>query len=130
MRELFEDQAVDDTKLWNRIKDIVIKSILAIEGFVFASCETNVKHRNNCFELFGFDVLIDDLLNPWLLEVNLSPSLNCDAPIDQKIKSELISDLFNLIGVVSMESREKSSFGSDKQNLNYLAYMQKFIPFL
>ncbi len=36
----------------------------------------------------------------WLLEVNLSPSLNCDSPLDLKIKSNLISDLFTLIGIV------------------------------
>ena len=35
----------------------------------------SVRGRNNCFELFGFDILIDDNFRPWLLEVNLSPRL-------------------------------------------------------
>ena len=45
--------------------------------------------------------MIDDRLNPWLLEVNLSPSLACDSPLDQKIKGSLLADLFNLVGVVN-----------------------------
>lgn len=56
-------------------------------------------HRNNCFELFGYDVLLDVNLNPWLIEVNLSPSLGFDSPLDLKIKSNLIKDTFNLAGL-------------------------------
>ena len=44
-------------------------------------------HPSNCFELLGFDVLIDQDLKPWLLEVNLSPSMNTDSALDIKIKS-------------------------------------------
>jgi tubulin polyglutamylase TTLL5 len=62
--------------------------------------------RSNCFELLGFDILIDNCLNPWLLEVNLSPSLACDSPLDQKIKGGLIADLFTLAGVVPLDQRK------------------------
>ena len=48
--------------------------------------------KGNCFELLGFDVLIDSDLKPWLLEVNLSPSLACDSPLDLKIKHSLFVD--------------------------------------
>ena len=59
--------------------------------------------RNNCFELYGFDILIDSDLKPWLLEVNLSPSLNTEAPIDMKIKSAMISDLLSLVGIPAID---------------------------
>ena len=60
--------------------------------------DTN-KKNNNCFELLGFDILIDECFNPWLLEVNLSPSLNTDTQLDFKVKGNLIADLFNLVGI-------------------------------
>jgi len=43
--------------------------------------------------------LIDDELKLWLLEVNLTPSLAYDSDMDFDIKSNLLSDLFNLIGI-------------------------------
>lgn len=66
---------------------------------VTSTYEMFVRFPNACFELLGFDILIDSHYKPWLLEVNLSPSLNCDSPIDLKIKSNLIADLLNLAGV-------------------------------
>jgi tubulin polyglutamylase TTLL5 len=62
--------------------------------------EMHVPFRNNCFQLYGFDVLIDSNLKPWVLEVNLSPSLNHDSPLDLKIKGQLIADLFSLVIII------------------------------
>ncbi|XP_050811617.1 tubulin polyglutamylase TTLL5 isoform X5 [Gopherus flavomarginatus] len=60
-------------------------------------------------KLYGFDVLIDATLKPWLLEVNLSPSLACDAPLDLKIKASMISDMFTLVGFVCQDPGQRSS---------------------
>lgn len=54
-----------------------------------------------CFELLGFDVLLDEALRPWLMEVNLSPSLQCDERIDHAVKSAVVADTFNLLGIPS-----------------------------
>jgi hypothetical protein len=32
-----------------------------------------VRHRKGSFELYGFDIMLDAALTPWLLEINLSP---------------------------------------------------------
>jgi len=62
-------------KLWERIIDIIIKSIIAGEKHISSAVKRNLEHRGNCFELFGFDVLIDNNFKPWVMEINLSPSL-------------------------------------------------------
>jgi hypothetical protein len=66
-------------------------------------------HRSNCFEIFGFDVLLDSDLKPWLIEVNLSPALATDSPIDMTIKSTLLSDTFNMMGVKRFDRRKESA---------------------
>ncbi|GMS77860.1 hypothetical protein PENTCL1PPCAC_35, partial [Pristionchus entomophagus] len=94
-----EERGIDEKLLMLRIEDVVTKSLLAVQSTVSAACRTTVMHPSVCFELFGFDILVDEQLKPWLLEVNLSPSLTCDAPLDSLVKTKLICDLFNLTGV-------------------------------
>ena len=48
------------------------------------------------YELFGFDVLLDSKLKPWLIEVNISPSLHSSSPLDLDVKSPLATEVFNL----------------------------------
>ena len=56
--------------------------MISVEPQLNSAFDMFVPFANNCFEVLGFDVLIDDNLDPWLLEVNLSPSMNCDSPLD------------------------------------------------
>ncbi|XP_039992513.1 tubulin polyglutamylase TTLL5 isoform X3 [Xiphias gladius] len=98
-----KQEGKDTTLLMRQVEDLIIKAVLSAELQIATACKMFVPHKTNCFELYGFDVLIDSNLKPWLLEVNLSPSLACDAPLDLKIKASMIADMFSLVGFVCQD---------------------------
>jgi tubulin polyglutamylase TTLL6/13 len=59
------------------------------------------------FHILGFDILLDDELKPWLLEVNQSPSLEIDTPLDYEIKKNLIRDTLQL---VNLNAKRKNKY--------------------
>ncbi|XP_069810678.1 probable tubulin polyglutamylase TTLL2 [Dendropsophus ebraccatus] len=94
-RSYLRSLEVDDVLLWQRIYNIVTMTLLSIAP--------SIPQYPNCFELFGFDILIDDTLKPWLLEVNFSPALSLDCPNDVTVKKGLINDIIDLLNYKSSD---------------------------
>uniref|UniRef100_A0A1I8BMM5 Tubulin--tyrosine ligase-like protein 5 n=1 Tax=Meloidogyne hapla TaxID=6305 RepID=A0A1I8BMM5_MELHA len=117
LRHLEENSDVDTELLMVRIEDIVIKSLLSIQPRVAAMCRKLNLHPKCCFELFGFDILVDEHLKPWLLEMNLSPSLSCDSPLDTLLKSHLFCDVLNIasIPLVSDKNIENECYYGEEE---------------
>nr|XP_025976154.1 tubulin polyglutamylase TTLL5 isoform X2 [Dromaius novaehollandiae] len=109
MLRYLKQEGRDTAALMANVEDLIIKTVLSAELVIATACKTFLSHRGSCFELYGFDVLIDATLKPWLLEVNLSPSLACDAPLDLKIKASMLSDMFTLVGFVCQDPGQRSS---------------------
>ncbi|KAF1335825.1 Tubulin-tyrosine ligase family, partial [Globisporangium splendens] len=73
---------------------LITRSLLSVQQVVIQD-----KH---CFELYGYDVLIDSDLKSWLLEVNASPSPTADTEQDYQLKVNVVQ---HTLDVVDMESK-------------------------
>ncbi|XP_050542309.1 probable tubulin polyglutamylase TTLL2 [Daktulosphaira vitifoliae] len=91
LRNYIHQAGVNDWLLWQKISVLV--------SLTLASQCTSIPKTSNCFELYGFDILVDSDLKPWLLEVNLSPALGNDCDVDNQVKRPLLHEMFDLLGL-------------------------------
>ena len=96
---------VNSDEVFKKIKDIIIKTLIAVEAPMQSVYASSYENRNNFYELYGFDVLIDEKLNPWLIEVNVCPRLNNATPLDKKIKTTMLCDLLNMLGFTPYDKK-------------------------
>lgn len=89
----------DVKRMWTDIQDLIAKSFIAAEGPLTHTIKRFVKTRGTAFEVTGFDVLLDDQLKPWLLEVNHTPSLCPHTDLENGIKRNMLRSLYQLADV-------------------------------
>lgn len=105
----------DVQKLWLDIDGVVCKTIIALVPLLKLHSqvvETEVKQPLKCFQILGFDILLDKHLQPILLEVNSSPSMRIDyeeetgpgkkveyfvSTTDLEIKAPIVRDTLKLV---------------------------------
>jgi tubulin polyglutamylase TTLL9 len=64
-------------------------------------------HDKHCFELYGYDLIIDSELRPWLLEVNASPSLSANTNEDYAMKTEMLHGMLDIIDMEKVLSGDE-----------------------
>lgn len=83
-----------------------MKTLLAVEPSIDRNMGMCSENRNSCFEIYGFDIIIDAKLKPWVLEVNVLPSLSSSSPFDKRIKTMLICDALTLVGIRGYDKKK------------------------
>ncbi|XP_035711389.1 tubulin polyglutamylase ttll6 [Folsomia candida] len=107
----------DVETLEKEINDVIIKTILSAQPTLKHHYRTCFPHHDicsACFEILGFDVLIDHKLKPFVIEVNHSPSFHTDTALDREIKESLLKDTFAMLnfkvldrGMIEREDRRR-----------------------
>lgn len=82
------------------MKNIFVHTLVAGQPILahhYKSCQPDNFSNNMCFEILGFDVMIDSKYKVWLLEVNHTPSFTTDTPFDYDLKLNVIKDSIKLM---------------------------------
>ena len=69
------------------------------------ACQNDMQYSPCSFELFGYDILVDQDMKCWLIEVNSSPSLARDTVLDDVVKSKLIDDIIELVDPLDFDRK-------------------------
>ena len=97
---------LDVASINKQIKDIVIKTLISIQPDLlhsYRTCQPGDIYNNMCFEILGFDIMLDDKGRAYLIEVNHAPSFNVDTKLDEVVKRTLLVDTFKLLNCTIAE---------------------------
>ncbi|KAJ3256197.1 putative tubulin polyglutamylase ttll2 [Boothiomyces macroporosus] len=112
LKEHLSGRDIDWDKIWERIKALVILTLLPVAQEV-------PPQPQGCFELYGFDFIIDTDVKTWILEINLSPALSVDTEVDLSVKRPLLLDMMLLLDVAADDGDLAYEFKKqlDKSNI-------------
>ena len=65
----------------------------------------------DCFELYGYDLMLDSELNTWLIEVNASPALTASNEDDYALKFGMLDDMVDIIDIEGKRSGDEKRVG-------------------
>ena len=65
--------------------------------------------------MLGFDIFLDDLVKPWLIEVNSLASFATDSPLDKKVKYDLMMETMTMLNL--SPKRKKKSVKQKQEKL-------------
>lgn len=91
---------VDIEKVQREIDRIIRLTLIAAQPTLASNYHIAVNAndgKSRCFEILGFDILLDKNAHPWLLEVNCMPSLASYSEFDSHLKSRVISGTLKIL---------------------------------
>lgn len=92
-------QDIWTTKIKPQIKNIVKLSLESVQD--------TMDNRKNSFELYGYDIMIDEDCNPWLIEVNASPAMDYSTEVTEELVQEVLEDTVKVVVDYNFASAKK-----------------------
>ncbi|XP_066503559.1 tubulin polyglutamylase TTLL7 isoform X2 [Hoplias malabaricus] len=108
--EFLRTNDYDVAKFWGDVSELVVKTLIVAEPHVlhaYRMCRPGQPPGSDsvCFEVLGFDIILDRKLKPWLLEINRAPSFGTDQKIDYDVKKGVLLNALKLLNIRASDKR-------------------------
>ncbi|XP_051967264.1 tubulin polyglutamylase TTLL7-like isoform X3 [Xyrauchen texanus] len=108
--EFLRTNDYDVAKFWGDVSELVVKTLIVAEPHAlhaYRMCRPGQPpgSASVCFEVLGFDIILDRKLKPWLLEINRAPSFGTDQKIDYDVKKGVLLDTLKLLNIRASDKR-------------------------
>jgi hypothetical protein len=117
---VLESDGVDIDRLWSEIDRAVLLTIVAAHRYLVVSEREFVKACGypRCFQILGFDILLDERAHPWVLEVNYRPLLDFHRPAERRMKTQMVKDAIRIacpLELVQKILNTRQGFATDEE---------------
>lgn len=82
-RDVYEEEIED------KIKNVIINTLESVQD--------SFEYKKGCFELYGFDIMVDTDFNCWLIEVNSSPAMDYSTQVTEVLVKQCLEDTCKII---------------------------------
>jgi hypothetical protein len=98
MDRLRDEEGRDIDEIWRQIDNAIVLTVLAGYDYIHAATANLLSFSpySKCFQILGFDVLLDQNCKPAILEVNYRPSLESDTVYEHDLKQQMLSDALKI----------------------------------
>lgn len=101
--EQLKSEGLPTSQIWDNIEQVTVKTLCSIKPILDhynATLYSKKSKLPGCFEILGFDIILNKDLEAVLLEVNHSPSFYTQSEVDLSVKSALIKDTFQILEIL------------------------------
>lgn len=122
----------DVEKLKHQIDEVLRLTIASAQPYIASQYRIGITSndgKSRCFEILGFDILLDKDCKPWLLEVNNKPSMAAESEFDHKLKMQVVQEAMKIINLqpnfkksVNQRIKELSQCSRQQAQLNTKFY--------
>ncbi|XP_067001013.2 probable tubulin polyglutamylase ttll-15 isoform X1 [Anabrus simplex] len=105
----------DPQKVWNQVHEAIRNICLLKEPLIIQSAK-HYRSTSNFFEMVRFDFVIDEDLNVFVMEANMSPNLSsAHFPPNRLLYEQVLFNMFGLVGIGRMIKAESLKVRSPEE---------------